>query len=94
MRKFIYTFVILILFYSCDEKNYSFKGTVKSIEQGKDGYTAIITNKDGKEISATISRVDMGTKYKKIDVGDIVTIYGDSSSYGNSISVHATKIKE
>ncbi|MEI9913381.1 MAG: OB-fold nucleic acid binding domain-containing protein [Bacteroidota bacterium] len=94
MIKIFYTAVILILLHSCDDGNYSFKGSVKNIERGKDGYTAIIANKDGKEISATISRTDMGMRYKEINIGDIVTIYGDSSNYGNEISVHATKIDE
>ena len=92
MTKKIYIAVILFFLWSCNEGNYSFKGSVKNIEWGKDGYTAIIVNKEGKEISATVSRVDMGIRYKEISVGDVVTVYGDSSNNGNKISVHATKI--
>jgi hypothetical protein len=95
MKKSICIALIVISLYSCgQQEGYSFKGSVKSIERGKDGYTAIISNKDGKEVSATISRVDMGANYKELNIGDIVTVHGDSSNYGNEISVHATKISE
>jgi hypothetical protein len=67
---------------------------VKSIEMDKDGYTAILVDWKGKEFSATISRNDMGLRYKELEVGDYAKIYGDSSQYLDMIDIHATKIIE
>jgi hypothetical protein len=62
------------------------------IEQGKDGYNAVIEDNDGKLYHATMSRIDIGMRYKKFIIGDKVKIYGDSSQYGDEISIHVTKI--
>ena len=83
-----------ILSFSCNEGNYSVDGAIQRIEKGKDGYTAIILTKSGDSVSATISRVNMGFRYKELEVGDKVKIYGDSMRHGNEISITATKIVE
>lgn len=92
--KFICLFLILLLCCSCNNGNFSITGTVKSIEQGKDGYNAVIVDKDGKEYETTISRNDMGIRYKDLKIGDKAIVYGDNSSYGNIIHIHATRIVE
>lgn len=92
--KFICLFLILFCSTSCHNGNFFVTGTVKSIEQGKDGYNAVIVDKDGNEYETTISRNDMGIRYKKLDIGDKIKIFGDSSQYGNRIDIHVTKIVE
>jgi len=91
-RSLRFVFLALI-FCLCHNGNYSIKGWVKSIEWGKDGYNAVIENKEGRQINASISRINMGMRYKKIEVGELVTVYGDSMHFGNEISITATKIK-
>lgn len=59
MLKSFCIILFVLVVYSCHNGNYSFTGTVKNIEQGKDGYNAIIENKEGKQVSVTISRNDM-----------------------------------
>jgi len=92
--KFICLFLILFCSTSCHNGNFSVTGTVKSIEQGKDGYNAVIVDKDGKEYETTISRNDMGIRYRELDSDDKIKIYGDSSQYGNSIHIHVSSIVE
>ena len=86
--------VIWIFLLSCNNGNYSAKGTVKRIEIGKDGYTAILVTENGDSVSATISMVNMGMRYKDVKVGDKVKVYGDSMYLGGMISITATKIVE
>lgn len=92
MRLLIYAITFLFFLGACNEGDYSFTGAVKSIEQGKDGYTAIIINKDGQEAMATISRVDMGAAYRAITVGETVTVYGDTSRLGTGLAIHVSRI--
>ncbi len=93
--KYCYLKILIpLFFYSCNEGNYSVSGTIKSIEMGKDGFNSVIVNKQGKEFDITISRNDMGIRYKELKIGDQVRIYGDSSQYGDRIDIHATKIVE
>ena len=84
----------LIFLLACNNRNYSVTGTIKRIEIGKDGYTAILVTERGDSISATISKVNMGLQYKDLEVGDKVKVYGDSMILGGMISVTATKIVE
>ena len=89
------TFLLLMFITSCfSGSNYSVKGTVQRIETGKDGYMAIVITENGDSIEATISRVDMGWRYKELEVGDKIKIYGDSLRSGHGISITATKIVE
>jgi molybdopterin-binding protein len=92
MIKIFYFITFLFFISACNGGSYSVKGSVKSIEWGKDGYTALIKTPEGNKVSATISRINMGIRYKELKAGDIVKIYGDSSNFENEISVIATKI--
>ncbi|MEQ1799633.1 MAG: hypothetical protein ABL872_16880 [Lacibacter sp.] len=91
MRR-IAIYILFVFACSCNRGNYNIEGTVRSIEKGKDGYTAIIESKTGIKVSAVVSRVDMTFGYKELAVGDEVKIYGDSSNYKDEISIHVTKI--
>jgi hypothetical protein len=89
--------LLLCLFYSCGSNgNFSIEGTVKSKEQGKDGYTAYIHGNDGREYSAVISKVNMAysLEYKDLSIGEHVKVYGDTIGMGNYTSITVTKIKK
>jgi len=95
MKYMLKTFFLLMLITFCFSRgNYSVKGTVQRIERGKDGYMAIAIVENGDSVEATISRVDMGWRYKELEVGDKIKIYGDSMRSGHGISITATKIVE
>jgi hypothetical protein len=82
---------------SCNEdKTISVKGVVKSIEQGKDGYTALISTNDGHQYDAVISRINMAStlEYQDLKVGDFVTVRGDSINMGDRISITVKSISK
>ena len=83
-----------LLLLSCNNGNYSVSGIVQRIETGKDGYTAIIVTKEGDSVFATISRTNMGMRYKNLAIGDYVKIFGDSMMLRNEISLTASRIIE
>lgn len=57
------------------------KGKISRTENGKDGYTAVITDENGKEFIVTISMVNLqktGSQFKKHEAGETITITGAS----------------
>ncbi|MBE9463173.1 hypothetical protein ACFP1I_27820 [Dyadobacter subterraneus] len=79
---------------SCSgSKIFSQKGTVQNIEYGKDGYTAYLKDKNGKDFDAVISRVRMEKDYKVLKVGDNVALSGDTIHLDNKIRVLVKQIK-
>jgi hypothetical protein len=94
MKSILALILILILLPGCFNGNFSAEGTVISIERGKDGYNAIIKTITGKNIHFTASQVDMGISYSKVEIGDKVKVYGDSSNYAGEIHIHAEKIDQ
>jgi uncharacterized protein YdbL (DUF1318 family) len=88
---------MLTSFSSCKEsKNISVKGEVKTIVQGKDGYTALIATKNANQYYAVISRVNMAStlEYQDLKVGDFVTVSGDSINMGDRISITVKSIRK
>ncbi|GLU52503.1 hypothetical protein Dfri01_19640 [Dyadobacter frigoris] len=74
-------------------KIFSQKGTVQNIEYGKDGYTAYLKDKNGKDFDAVISRVRMQKEYKLLKVGDEVALSGDTIHLDNKVRVLVKQIK-
>jgi len=60
--------------------NITITGEVKSIENGKDGYTAQIQSKEDKMYAALVSIVNLGgpDNYTRFNIGDKVTVSGTS----------------
>ncbi|WP_159467709.1 hypothetical protein [Dyadobacter sp. 3J3] len=84
----------LIFLNSCSgSKIFSQKGTVQNIEYGKDGYTAYLKDKNGKDFDAVISRVRMQTGYKVLKVGENVALSGDTIHLDNRVRVLVKQIK-
>lgn len=79
---------------SCSgSKVFSEKGTVQNIEFGKDGYTAYLKDKNGKDFDAVISRVRMQKGYKLLKAGDNVSLSGDTIHLDNKVRVLVKEIK-
>ncbi|TKT90268.1 hypothetical protein [Dyadobacter frigoris] len=84
----------LTLLNSCaGGKTYSRKGTIQNIEYRKDGYTAYLKDKNGKDFDAVISRVRMQKEYKLLKAGDEVALSGDTIHLDNKVRVLVKQIK-
>jgi hypothetical protein len=88
------TAVCLVSSCASTTKVFSAKGTVQSIEFGKDGYTASLKDAAGKEFDAVISRVKLQTNYKQLKAGDVVKLYGDTMNLENKLRIIVNKIGE
>ena len=89
------TFVLLTLLgiSSCSsEKEFTIRGTVQEIENGKDGYTAILKGDDGENFDAVISRVKLGDAYRVLTPGERVELSGDTLHLDNKLRVVVKKI--
>jgi hypothetical protein len=62
------------------EEIVSVEGKVSEINQGKDGYTAILTSEDGKVYYATISIPNLKDpkQYRAVKIGETIKVSGDS----------------
>ena len=83
-------------FAACNNtEKFSVTGQVENIERGKDGYTAVIATKEGKQYDAVISRVNMAntTEYQELKIGDVVTVAGDTIHLGDRVSITAESIR-
>lgn len=67
------------------EQILTIKGTITSIEPGKDGYMARLKTGQGQEYLATFSRINLShiATFKAHEVGDAVTITGPSLKLGD-----------
>lgn len=82
---------------SCSNKpaSDSFDGVIESIENGKDGYVAILKDTKGGNFEAIFSIPNMGTNYKRWEVGDALKIKGDTFAINNTFRVVAKEaVKE
>ena len=93
MKLFVVSICFLTLL-GCSRGSFSAEGVVVNIENGKDGYNAVIKTKESKDIHFTASRVDMGAAYKKVEMGDKVRVYGDTLHFGEEVHIHAKKIDQ
>lgn len=88
---------LMIASASCSNKPASntFDGVIESIENGKDGYVAILKDNKGGNFEAIFSIPNMGTNYKRWEVGDALKIKGDTFSINNTFRVVAKEaVKE
>ena len=62
------------------EATISVEGKVSEINNGKDGYTAILTTEDGKIYYATISIPNLKDpkQYRAVKIGETIKVSGDS----------------
>lgn len=88
---------LMIASASCSNKPASntFDGVIESIENGKDGYVAILKDTKGGNFEAIFSIPNMGTNYKRWEVGDALKIKGDTFAINNTFRVVAKEaVKE
>jgi RecJ-like exonuclease len=71
------------------------KGTVTSINQGKDGVTAELKDDAGKVYFATISipNLDDPKQYRAVKKGDVITVKGDSWKMDDELHIKVTELK-
>jgi hypothetical protein len=86
--------ICLLSIHSCHNQRIScFTGIVQQIENGKDGYTAIVKADDKKIYSATISRVNMTSKYERLNIGDKATFCGDVFGSSDTLNITIVSIR-
>lgn len=84
---------ILSIFTACtSSKSFSKTGIVQQIEPGKDGYTASLREPDGSDFDALVSRVRMQQAYRLVQVGDKITVTGDTIHLNQRVRVLAKTI--
>jgi hypothetical protein len=87
-------FIAVMSISSCSSsKVFSAKGTVQNIVFGKDGYTASLKDKNGKDFDAVISRTKLESIYRELKTGEKVKLYGDTMSLDNRLRIIVTRIK-
>ena len=94
-RCFALTFVMLTLLSinSCSsDKEFTIRGTIQDIENGKDGYTATLKDDDGADFDAVISKVKLGNEYRVLTVGERVELSGDTLHPDNKLRIIVKKI--
>ncbi|NDI98944.1 DUF4348 domain-containing protein [Flavobacterium sp. LaA7.5] len=71
------------------------EGKVTEIINGKDGYTAKIESSSGEKYSATISipNMDNPKDFRKVEVGDMITVTGDVINLENDVLIKVTQLK-
>lgn len=72
---------------------FSMKGTVQQIEAGKDGYTASLRDRRGNDFDALVSRVRMQQAYRVLQVGEKVTLSGDTIHLNQRVRVLVKQIR-
>ena len=78
---------------SCTKSD-SFTGVIQSIENGKDGYTATLKDSKGESFEAIFSIPNMGTNFKRWEVGDELSIKGDTIHINSTYRVIAREVEE
>jgi len=78
------TLTLSVVSCTTNPKLTTISGTITSIENGKDGYTAVVLTKDGQEYHAVISKINLAKEdtYKRFDAGDAVVLKGESWDSG------------
>lgn len=72
----------------------AFNGIIESMENGKDGYVATLKDKGGEKFEAIFSIPNMGTNYKRWEVGDELSIKGDTIHINNTYRVIAREVEK
>ncbi|GAB3512814.1 hypothetical protein [Emticicia fontis] len=89
----IITIVFMLTLVSCTKSD-SFTGIIESIENGKDGYVATLKDKKGEKFEAIFSIPNMGTHYKRWEIGDELSIKGDTLGINNTYRVIAREAEK
>ena len=71
------------------------KGKVTHIVPGKDGYMAEIQDDSGKTYFTTISipNMDDPKDYKQVNIGDVITVKGESWKMDDELHIKVTELK-
>jgi hypothetical protein len=72
---------------------FTVNGTVTEVTPGKDGYTAILKDKNGESYFIIMSRIRLKEKFFQFHVDDRVTVSGDTLLIGLHVNVLATDAK-
>lgn len=77
-----------------DTNNFKAKGVVKSIENGKDGYTAKMVSKDKKVYFVTISIVNLldSNEYRRVKIGETIEVQGEYWLLGKDKRITVRKL--
>ena len=94
MNKFGILLVALMIAVASCAKSDSFTGVIQGIENGKDGYTATLKDNKGETFEAIFSIPNMGTNYKRWEVGDELSIKGDTIHLNNTYRVIAREVEK
>lgn len=70
----------------------TYRGTVLSTEQGKDGYTAYLVNKKGEKFDAVLSIPRMEGNFRLLKAGEEVRLEGDTIHLDQRVRVLVKKI--
>lgn len=70
-------------------KSDGYIGVIQSIENGKDGYVATLKDEKGESFEAIFSIPNMGTNFKRWEIGDELSIKGDTLHINNTYRVIA-----
>ena len=74
------------------------QGIIKAMENGKDGYTALLQDTDGKSYRVIISIVNMnksGSKFERFAIGDYIWVKGEFwKDQQNNIFIKAEALKK
>jgi hypothetical protein len=79
----------LVLTLGSCSKSEGYTGVIQSIENGKDGYVATLKDDKGETFEAIFSIPNMGTNFKRWEVGDNLSIKGDTLHINNTYRVVA-----
>lgn len=79
----------LIMATSSCAKTEGYTGVIQSIENGKDGYVATLKDAKGESFEAIFSIPNMGTNFKRWEIGDELSIKGDTLHFNNTYRVVA-----
>lgn len=94
MKKFGILLVAMMIAMASCTKSDSFTGVIQGIENGKDGYTATLKDSKGETFEAIFSIPNMGTNFKRWEVGDELSIKGDTIHINNTYRVIAREVEE
>lgn len=94
MNKIGILWIVLVIAVSSCAKSDSFTGVIQGVENGKDGYVATIKDSKGKVFEAIFSIPNMGANYKRLEVGDQISIKGDTIHINNTYRVIARDVEK
>lgn len=81
--------VAFVMTVSSCAKSDGYTGVIQSIENGKDGYVATLKDTKGERFEAIFSIPNMGANFKRWEIGDELSIKGDTIHSNNTYRIIA-----